>query len=117
MLLSCLKSWSQSNSFTGGQNDSIFISIDYIRLANEKLIENKYNKIIIGQQDSIINLHIKKYDAITDEVKVLQNKLYNAESMNKELNKSLKKIDNKNKFLGGIAITSTIAFVVCILFH
>lgn len=115
MLLSCLNGWSQSNSPTGGQTDSVFIHIDYIKLANQKLIENKYNKQIIVEQDSLINLHKMKYNALQRESSVLQAKLFNSEQVNKDLNKSIVRIENKNKVLGGIAVGSIIAFVVCII--
>lgn len=117
MLLSCLNSWSQSNSLTGGRTDSVTIHIDYIKLANQKLIENKYNRQIIIEQDSLINLHKMKYDALNKESAILQTKLFNSEQTNKDLNKSIVRIENKNKVLGGIAIGSIIAFVVSVLFN
>lgn len=115
LLLSCLKSWCQSNSPTGGQTDSITIPISYIRLANQKLIENKYNKQIIVQQDSLIALHKDKYHALQVETSILQTKLYDSYQTNKNLENSLQRSNNKCKFLGGIAATGIIAFVVCAL--
>lgn len=115
LLLNCLNSWCQNNSLTGGQKDSVLISIADIRIANQKLIENKYNKQIIAQQDSLIMLHRNKYNALIIESSSLQDKLYNSYKVNKDLENSLKSANNKCKFLGGIATTSIIAFVVCII--
>ena len=41
-MLSYSKSWCQISTLpTGGQTDSVLISIDYIKLANKKLIEEQ----------------------------------------------------------------------------
>ena len=60
----------------GSQNDSVLIHIDYIRLANKKLIEGISCKKIVNIQDSIINLQQQKYAELEAEVSILQTKLY-----------------------------------------
>ena len=106
----------QSSIFpTGGRNDSVLIHINYIRLANEKLIESISCKKIVVIQDSIINLQNSKYAELEHEASVLQTKLYEAHSVNNNL---VKKVDSQNckvKFLGGTALASTLAFLLCII--
>lgn len=116
LMLSYSKSWCQSNNTpTGGRTDSVLISIDYIKLANKKLIEGISNKRIVVLQDSIINLQSEKYAELENEVSILQTKLYEANRVNCNLNE---KVDNQNrkvKFLGGTALASTLAFILCII--
>ena len=113
LLLNCSSGWCQNNSPTG---DSIVsLNINYIKLANKKLIENKYNRKIILIQDSVINLHKIKYAALNSEVVRLQQDLHNSNKDISKLNKSLRVSKSRNKILGGIAGTSIIAFVICII--
>ena len=61
LMLSYSKSWCQISTFpTGGRTDSVLISIDYIKLANKKLIEGISCKTIVALQDSVIVLQSKK---------------------------------------------------------
>ena len=116
MLLSCSSSWCQiSNSPTGGLNDSVLISINYIRLANKKLIEGISCKKIVNIQDSIINLQQQKYAELEAEASVLQTKLYNINECNQSLEFKLDKQNRKVRFLGGTALASTLAFLLCII--
>ena len=116
LMLSYSKSWCQiSTSPTGGQNDSVLISIDYIKLANKKLIEGISNKKIVILQDSIINLQSSKYAELESEVGILQTKLYDAHRVNERLNKKIDNQKSKVRFLGGTALASTLAFLVCII--
>lgn len=106
----------QSSIFpTGGRTDSVLIHIDYIRLANKKLIEGNSYKKIVSIQDSIINLHNYKYATLEAEVSVLQTKLYDANDLNKRMVKDVDKQKRKVKFLGGTALASTLAFILCII--
>lgn len=104
-----------SISPTGGRTDSVLIHIDYIRLANKKLIEGNSYKKIVSIQDSIINLHNYKYATLEAEVSVLQTKLYDANELNKRIVKDVDKQKRKVKFLGGTALASTLAFILCII--
>lgn len=116
LMLSYSKSWCQSNTpSTGGQTDSVLISIDYIKLANKKLIESIGCKKIVNIQDSIINLQQQKYAELEAEVGVLQTKLYDVNRVNIKLTKDVDKQNRKVKFLGGTALASTLAFLVCVI--
>ena len=116
LVLSCSSGWCQNNnSPTGGQIDSVFIPIDYIRLANQKLIEGISCKKIVIIQDSIINLQQQKYAELEAEAGVLQTKLYNTNKANDELTDYLDKEKRKVRFLGGTALASTLAFLLCII--
>lgn len=116
LMLSYSKSWCQSSTLpTGGQTDSVLISIDYIKLANKKLIEGISCKKIVNIQDSIINLQSKKYAELEAEVGVLQTKLYDVNRVNVKLTKDVDKQNRKVKFLGGTALASTLAFLVCVI--
>ena len=117
-MLSYSKSWCQnSNPSTGGQTDSVLISIDYIKLANKKLIEGISNKKIVVLQDSIINLQSEKYAELEAEVSILQTKLYEAHRVNCNLNEKVDSQNRKVKFLGGTALASALAFIVCIILN
>ena len=116
LMLSYSKSWCQSNNApTGGRTDSVLISIDYIKLANKKLIEGISNKKIVVLQDSLIALQSKKYAELEAEVSVLQTKLYDVHSCNVKLTKDVDSQKSKVRFLGGTALASTLAFLVCII--
>ena len=116
LMLSYSKSWCQiSYSPTGGQTDSVLISIDYIKLANKKLIEGISCKKIVNIQDSIINLQQQKYAELEAEASVLQTKLYDVNRVNVKLTNEMDKQNRKVKFLGGTALASTLAFLVCII--
>lgn len=116
LMLSYSKSWCQiSYSPTGGQTDSVLISIDYIKLANKKLIEGISCKKIVNIQDSVINLQQQKYAELEAEVSILQTRLYDAHSCNVKLTKDVDNQKSKVRFLGGTALASTLAFLVCII--
>lgn len=116
LMLSYSKSWCQiSYSPTGGQTDSVLISIDYIKLANKKLIEGISCKKIVNIQDSVINLQQQKYAELEAEVGILQTKLYETNKANIKLNERVDNQNRKVKFLGGTALASTLAFLVCII--
>lgn len=116
LMLSYSKSWCQISTLPkGGQTDSVLISIDYIKLANKKLIEGISNKKIVVLQDSVIALQSKKYAELEAEVSILQTKLYDAHRVNVKLTKDVDSQKSKVRFLGGTALASTLAFLVCII--
>ena len=118
LVLSCSSGWCQSSIFpTWGRTDSVLIHINYIKLANEKLIEGISCKKIVNIQDSIINLQQQKYAELEAEVGVLQTKLYDVNMVNIKLTKDVDKQNRKVKFLGGTALASTLAFILCIIFN
>ena len=106
-----------SISPTGGRTDSVLIHINYIRLANEKLIEGIRDKKIVSIQDSIINLQKSKYAELENEASVLQTKLYDSNKINNELIARERQLNRKVKFLGGTALASTLAFILCIILN
>ena len=113
--MNCSSSWCQSNPSTGGLNDSVLIHIDYIRLANKKLIEGVSCKKIVAIQDSIIDLQSQKYAELEAEASILQTKLYETNEVNIKLNKRVDNQNRKVKFLGGTALASALAFLVCLI--
>lgn len=116
LVLNCSNGSCQSSIFpTGGRTDSILIDINYIRLANEKLIEGINCKKIVSIQDSILNLQKSKYAELEAEASVLQTKLYEVNKVNTELNKRVDKQNRKVKFLGGTTLASALAFILCII--
>lgn len=116
LVLSCSSGWCQSsNSPTGGRTDSVLIHIDYIRLANQKIIEGISCKKIVNIQDSVINLQQQKYAELEAEASVLQSKLYDTHKANISLEIKLDKQNRKVRFLGGTALASTLAFLLCII--
>ena len=117
LTLSYSKSWCQSSSSPTGGQDSVLISIDYIKLANKKVIEGIGCKKIVSIQDSVINLQSQKYAELEAEVSVLQTKLYESNKANVKLNERVDNQNRKVKFLGGTALASTLAFLVCIIFN
>lgn len=118
LVLNCSSGLCQSSIFpTGGRTDSVLIHINYIKLANEKLIEGISCKKIVNIQDSIINLQQQKYAELEAEVGVLQTKLYDVNRVNGKLTKDVDKQNRKVKFLGGTALASTLAFILCIIFN
>lgn len=116
LVLSCSSGLCQSNSSpTGGRNDSVLIPINYIRIANQKIIEGISCKKIVNIQDSIINLQQQKYAELEAEASILQTKLYNTNENVVRLNETLDKQNRKVRFLGGTALASTLAFILCII--
>ncbi|QPD07321.1 MAG: hypothetical protein [CrAssphage cat_SB2894] len=78
---------------------TVLVPINMIKVANTKIIKAKLYKDIINEQDSIINLHKIKYNALYKEVEILQNNLDNSNKVNDNLNKSIERIKRKNRYL------------------
>jgi peptidoglycan hydrolase CwlO-like protein len=94
---------------------TVLVPINMIKIANTKIIKAKLYKDIIDEQDSIINLHKIKYNALYKEVETLQNNLDNSNKVNDNLNKSIERIKRKNRYLVSGSAVCAIAFVVCLL--
>ena len=94
---------------------TVLVPINMIKIANTKIIKAKLYKDIINEQDSIINLHKIKYNALYKEVETLQNNLDNSNKVNDNLNKSIERIKRKNRYLVSGGAVCAIAFVVCLL--
>lgn len=116
MLLNFSKIWCQNNidsiSPSTGDDNKIYIEVDYIRKANEKLIEHKYCPFIISQKDSIILLERNKYDILDSISRVAINNQLNIQ---KELNKDLNKKKNQVKILSGTTLGAVVAFLLTLL--
>lgn len=115
LLLNCLNSYAQKINddipSTGNliKSDTTFVSIDinYIRLANAKLLERQYLLKSIEYKDSII-IDYKNYIAEQEKInKDFQNKIIEANKLNEKLNKN---IERKRKAL--IVTTSVAATAV-----
>ena len=94
---------------------TVLVPINMIKIANTKIIKAKLYKDIINEQDSIINLHKIKYNALYKEVETLQNNLDNSNKVNDNLNKSIERIKRNNRYLVSGGAVCAIAFVVCLL--
>lgn len=93
----------------------VSVPISMIKVANAKIIKSKLYKDIIEEQDSIISLQKLKYNAINNEIKILQCNLDNTNKINDNLNKSIERIKRNNRYLVGGGAVCAIAFVVCLL--
>lgn len=117
MLLSYLNVWSEIIPLRGNnyKSDSIIeIKLELIREANAKLIERKYLLKINNQQDSIIKLkndYINEQNTIID---TLQNKIINNQIINNNLQRDIKKQNNKIKTysVGGFLIGVIIGLII-----
>ena len=116
--MNCFWSYSQTNvpSYGESSKDSVLVPIDYIRLANKKLIELKYLKQESILKDSIIYLNNAKYDALDVEVEELQRKLDESNKVNANLNNVLSSCKNKYKFASGCAAVAVATTIFLILF-
>ena len=123
LLGSYSRSWCQSEIdnvvyLSRGVNTTdtiILVHINMIKIANTKIIKAKLYKDIINEQDSIINLHKIKYNALHKEVETLQYNLNNSNKTNDNLNKSIERIKRNNRYLVGGGAVCASAFVVCLL--
>lgn len=112
MLLSCSTIYCQNNTSNPSTGSlTLSISLDTIKLVNAKLIENKYNKIIINKQDSIISLYKSKDIEYNNIINDFQIKLDNSNKINNSLNNKNNKYKKRNKILGYTTIGS-VAFGV-----
>lgn len=121
LLLSCLKTYAQNDSSTGGEimSDTTHVSvpIKYIRLANEKLIERKYyieanqykDSIIVDYRNYLIEYQHMEYE--------YRNKLKEYDKINKDLNKRLARQKKTSLICGTVAGVSIGAIILAILIN
>lgn len=125
MLLSCSISYCQTSGCdcdsscisTGSQEntDSVLIAISDIRLANEKLIEAKYYKVICKEQNEIIDLkrlYILEQDSIIND---LQLRIIDTTDLNTKLQKDYEKQKKKTVVWGSIGGATAVCFVGCLI--
>lgn len=112
--LSCLKSWCQTNtdSLPTGEKTKAYIEVEYIRKANQKLIEHKYCPIIIAQKDTIISLEKIKYNTLDS---LYKDKVYKQWAIQENLERDLAKQKTKVKILSGTTIGAVAAFLLTLI--
>ena len=123
LLLSCLKGLlAQTNdsvsSSTGDlqlSDTTVTIGINYIRLANSKLIERKYLLKLVDEQDSIIDF---KDNYIIEQKKIItnfQNRVNDAIKINEVIKQDIEKQKKRTKVVGGIAGSAIAILVLSIM--
>lgn len=112
--LSCLKSWCQTNtdSLPTGEKTKAYIEVEYIRKANQKLIEHKYCPSIIAQKDTIISLEKIKYNTLDS---LYKDKVYKQWAVQENLERDLAKQKTKVKILSGTTIGAVAAFLLTLI--
>lgn len=120
LLLNCLNNYAQIINggipSTGEQNETdsslVVIPINYIRLANQKLLERQYLLEVNQYKDSIIvdyKNYIKEQERIN---KSFQNRLIEVNRINEDLDKRLSKQKKTSVICGTIAGTAIVLLVV-----
>ena len=123
LLLSCLKGLlAQTNdsvsSSTGDlqlSDTTVTIGINYIRLANSKLIERKYLLKLVDEQDSIIDF---KDNYIIEQKKIItnfQNRVNDAIKINEVIKQDIEKQKKRTKIVGGIAGSAIAILVISLM--
>lgn len=105
------------SSPTGSQNktDSILVPIDYLKVANYKMILSDIRQKKIVLLDSIINLQQQKINVYDDSYTKMKDYAVTMQKLNESLNNDISKYKKRNKVLGGVAgglAASLILFIV-----
>lgn len=93
----------------------VAIPIELLRKANIKMIERKYFKKIIIEQDSIITLKDKYILEQENIINDFQKKLLVNAKLNETIRKDLEREKVKSKIFGGIAGVAIVVTIVTIL--
>jgi hypothetical protein len=93
----------------------ITIPIELLRKANIKMIERKYFKKIIVEQDSIITLKDKYILEQENIINDFQKRLLVNAKLNETIRKDLEREKVKSKIFGGIAGVAIVVTIVTIL--
>ena len=116
LLLNCLNSYAQDISSTGekikADTNLVSIPIEYIRLANQKLIERNYLEEVNNYKDSIIvdyKNYIKEQEIICNDYK---EQLMEYNKINEDLNKSLAKQKKTTLVFGSVAGASIVIAIL-----
>ena len=118
VLLSCLKSFAQDVLSTGKINDSttyVTIPIEYIGLANQKMIERNYLEEVNQYKDSIITdyrNYIVEYERIHQDY---TKRIEEYSRINNSLNKRLAKQRKATLVFGTVAGVSVATIVLIAL--
>ena len=116
LLLNCLNSYAQDIPSTGekikADTNLVTIPIEYIRLANQKLIERNYLEEVNNYKDSIIvdyKNYIKEQEMMCNNYK---EQLMEYNKINEDLNKSLAKQKKTTLVFGGVAGASIVIAIL-----
>ncbi len=93
----------------------VAIPIELLRKANIKMIERKYFKKIIIEQDSIITLKDKYILEQENIINDFQKRLLVNAKLNETIRKDLEREKVKSKIFGGIAGVAIVVTIVTIL--
>lgn len=93
----------------------IAVPIEILRKANIKMIERKYFKNIIIEQDSIITLKDKYILEQENIINDFQKRLLVNAQLNETIRKDLEREKVKSKIFGGIAGVAVVVTIVTIL--
>lgn len=93
----------------------VAIPIELLRKANIKMIERKYFKKIIIEQDSIITLKDKYILEQENVINDFQKRLLVNAKLNETIRKDLEREKVKSKIFGGIAGVTIVVTIVTIL--
>lgn len=93
----------------------VTIPIELLRKANIKMIERKYFKKIIIEQDSIITLKDKYILEQENIINDFQKRLLVNAKLNETIKKDLEREKIKSKIFGGIAGVAVVVTIVTIL--
>ena len=93
----------------------VAIPIELLRKANIKMIERKYFKKIIIEQDSIITLKDKYILEQENVINDFQKRLLVNTRLNETIRKDLEREKVKSKIFGGIAGVAIVVTIVTIL--
>lgn len=122
VLLSCLKSYASnlndSVPSTGSQikaDTTIIIDINYIRIANAKMIERNYLIDITNQQDSIIDMKDKYINEQQKIIADFKKRVTDANKLNEVIKNDLDKQKRKNKIIGYTAGAAILGVVIGII--
>lgn len=115
VLWNCSKCWCQIQYNPLRGDTLVSIDLNYIKAANSKLLKLKLYKDIVAEQDSIIYLQKIKYNALNEEVVILQNRVIDISKANNNLNNNINNIKRTNKYLLGCSAVCATAFIVLLL--
>jgi DNA mismatch repair ATPase MutS len=119
LVLSCSKTYAQVIPSTGEINRTdtslVTIPINYIHLANQKLIERQYLIETNQYKDSII-VDYKKYVKEQEKaIKSFQTRINNYDRINKDIAKRLERQQKTSLICGSVAAASIAAIVIAAL--
>ena len=120
-MLSCSKSYAQIIPSTGEINRTdtslVTIPINYIHLANQKLIERQYLIEANQYKDSIIVDYKKYVEEQEKAIKSFQQKTADYDRINKDLSKRLEIQKKTSLICGSVAAASIAVIAIAVLIN